>query len=287
MTLTDEQFLLGRQDGKPATIAGVLRIPRIGAQRSPAVLLVHGSGGLRGNIDYWQQQLNAMEIATFAIDVFSGRGITSTIEDQSQLGRLAPIVDVYRALGVLASHPAVDPGRIVLLGFSRGAQAVLYSSLGRFRSSYARNQLGPIGYITFYTPCYTKYIDDEEVDDKPIRLFHGLADDYVPVASCEAYIERLRRAGKDVQLTRYADAHHSFDNPLLPKSVFLPDGQSTRNCRMVEESPGRIVNAETKEPFTMNDPCVELGVHTGYNPAAAAAATQAVKDFLLSTFALN
>jgi dienelactone hydrolase len=43
----------------------------------------------------------------------------------------------------------------------------------------------------------------------------------------------------------------------------------------------------TKQPFTMEDPCVERGPHVGYNAAATAAATQAVKEFLRVTLKLN
>jgi hypothetical protein len=48
--------------------------------------------------------------------------------NQALLGRLNFILDIYRALEVLASHPRVDPGRTALMGFSRGGQAALYSS---------------------------------------------------------------------------------------------------------------------------------------------------------------
>jgi hypothetical protein len=51
----------------------VLRIPRPGTDRLPAVILVHGSAGIGGNVDYWQQQLNGIGVATFIIDDFAGR----------------------------------------------------------------------------------------------------------------------------------------------------------------------------------------------------------------------
>jgi hypothetical protein len=44
-----------------------------------------------------------MGISTFTLDSFPGRGIVS---DQSQLGRLNGILDLYRALAVLAAHDA-------------------------------------------------------------------------------------------------------------------------------------------------------------------------------------
>ena len=111
MTLTDQQFLTGTKEGKPTTVAGVLRIPRPGTDRLPAVILVHGSGGIGGNVDYWQQQLNGIGVATFIIDDFAGRGIENTNADQTKLGRLSAIIDVYRALALLAARPRIAPSR--------------------------------------------------------------------------------------------------------------------------------------------------------------------------------
>lgn len=284
LTVTDEQFLTGDADGEPATVAGLLRVPRIDAGRLPTVILVHGSGGPGGNVDYWQQQLNAIGIATFGLDVFTGRGITRTIEDQTQLGRLNGIIDAYRALERIVARPWVDPERVVLMGFSRGALVALYATLKRFRGMWKTGAADFRAYVAFYAPCFTRYIGDTDVVDRPIRLFHGAADDYVPAGPAKEHVERLRAAGKDIELTEYAGAHHAFDNPRYEPTIFLEKAQTTRNCRMIEEVPGRIVNAATKQPFTMADSCVELGTHVGYHAAATAAATDAVGEFLRSVF---
>jgi dienelactone hydrolase len=151
---------------------------------------------------------------------------------------------------------------------------------------YAPGGLTFAAYVPFYAPCFTTYIGDEDVGEKPIRMFHGSADDYVPVAPCRAYVERLHKAGKDVTLTEYANAQHAFDNMLL-KVTTAPQSQTTRRCTMREEPEGTIINAVTKQPFSMQDPCVERGPTVGYNADATTAATQAVKDFLLATLRPN
>lgn len=287
-TLTDQQFLTGAKDGKPTTVAGVLRLPTLGDERLPAVVLVHGSGGALGNVDYWSQQLNGIGIATFVIDYFSGRGIQETRDDQAQLGNVAPILDVYAALSLLSANPHIDPNRIAIMGFSRGARVAMYASLTRFQKMYAPPGPGFAAYVAFYMQCYTRYIGDEAVADRPIRFFHGTADDWSPVAACRAYVDRLRKAGRDVQLTEYPNAYHMFDNPLLSETPeLLPTAIVSSRCTRLEESPGRVINVETKKPFTFADSCVSRGPHVGYNAAALTASTQAVNNFFRTTFKLN
>jgi dienelactone hydrolase len=288
LTLSDQDFLTGAKNGTSVTIAGALRIPRLGTDRLPAVILVHGSGGVGGNVDRWSQELNGIGLATFTIDSFTARGLQSTSANQTLLGRLNMILDSYRALALLSTHPRIDPAKIVLMGFSRGGQAALYASLNRFQRMHGPEGATFAAYLPFYAPCFTTYIDDTDVSEKPIRLFHGAADDYVPVAPCRTYVERLRKVGKDVTLTEFPDAHHAFDNPVLnegPQSA--PQSQTTRRCTLKEEPAGTIINAVTKQPFTMEDPCVERGPNVGYNAAGTAAATQAVKEFLRVTLRLN
>ena len=287
LTLTDQQFLTGDKSAKAVTIAGELRIPQGASGRLPAVILQHGSGGVSGGHELWAKTFNEMGIASFLVDSFSGRGIVSTSTNQALLGRLNMVLDAYRAFDVLANHSRIDPGRIAVMGFSRGGQSTLYSSMKRFQQMW-NPRAAFAAYIPLYASCSTTFIGDTDLSPAPIRQFHGSADDYVPVAQCRPYFERLRAAGRDVQLTEYPDAHHSYDNPLGNKTPTVSKGsQSVRACKLKEEPVGTIINAETGQPFTYQDPCVQTDPHTGYNESAANATRKAVKEFVRTVFKLE
>ena len=287
VTLSDEQFLTGIKEGKPVVIAGQLRLPQPSKDRLPVVVLLHGSSGISLRVERWAQELNSIGVATFALDSFSGRGIRDTVADQSQLARLAMVTDAYRALEMLSRHPRIDSRRVALMGFSRGGQSALYASLKRFQRMHAPAGLEFAAYIPVYASCNTRYIEDEDVADRPIRLFHGIADDYAPIAPCRAYVDRLRQKGRDVELTEYEGAYHIFDDPSLDAVVRFPNAVTWRHCSLEEELPGRIVNAQTRAPFTWDDPCLERGATVGYQLRAHTEAVKAVKQFLAATFQLQ
>jgi dienelactone hydrolase len=287
LTLSDEQFLKGEAGGKAVVVSGQLRIAQ-GSGRLPVVVMIHGSGGMGGNIDLWTKEFNEIGISTFALDGFTGRGLTSVNADQALLGRLNMILDAYQTLDILAKHPRVDSSRIALMGFSRGGQAALFASVRRFHQLWNKSGTEFSAYIPFYPDCMTTYQSDTDVADRPIRIFHGTPDDYNPVAACKAYVERLRGAGRNVQLTEYPNAPHAFDNPLAGVPATPAKGaQTVRSCRISEEAPGRLINAATGQPFTYKDACVERDPHIGYDPVATQAAKQSVRDLLRTVFKLN
>jgi dienelactone hydrolase len=233
------------------------------------------------------KHFNEMGIATFVIDAFSGRGLTSTSTNQALLGRFNMILDAYRSFDVIADHPLIDRSRIALMGFSRGGQSTLYAGLKRFQKSWNPSATFA-AYIPMYASCQATLIDDTDIGPAPIRQFHGTEDDYVPVAPCRAYFERLRAAGRDAQLTEYAGAHHSYDNPLGARKPRMSKGsQSVRACKLREEPLGTILNLETGKPFSYQDACVRTDPHLGYHEAAANETRKAVKDFLRTVFRLE
>jgi dienelactone hydrolase len=284
-TLSGEEFLRGGAAGREAQLAGELRLPPglAPGARAPAVVLIHGSGGISGSMDHWVRELNGIGLATFVLDTFAGRGIVSTVQDQNQLHSLAMMVDAYRALERLAAHPRIQADRIAVMGFSKGAVPAVYAAMERFQRLHGPDGRRFAAHVGLYTPCNVAYREDTRVGPAPIRMFHGIADDYVPIGPCRDYTARLRAAGADVTLTEYPDAQHGFDNPLSPRLVAVPGAQTTRNCRLSEGPEGSVLNAAGAPYVLERDPCVERTAHVGHNPDATRAVRAAVGEFLRAT----
>ncbi len=289
LTLSDQQFLSGdAAAGKPVTVAGEFRIAQ-GSGKLPVVVLMHGSSGVGATTEAWVKQFNAMGISTMVIDGFTGRGLTVVGPNQALLGRLNLIIDIYRSLDILAKHPRVDPDRIVLMGFSRGGQAALYASMERFHKLWNKSGVQFAAYVPFYPDCSTTYLSDADVAARPIRIYHGTPDDYNPVRTCKAYVDRLKQAGRDVVLTEYPDSAHGFDAGLLGLNTVAvsANAQTARNCKLREGEGGVLMNGDTNAPFTYKDACIELNPHVGGNPTTANEARKAVVDFLQALLKLG
>ena len=292
LTLSDNEMLSGKKDGAAGTIAGTLNIPTKTKDKLPAVVILHGSsgpGGTNGPTDAWVRELNALGIATLAIDALSGRGLTSLGENQAALGRLAMIVDSYRALGVLAKHKSIDPNRIALLGLSRGGQAALYASMKRMHDAFAPEGAGFAAFIASYPNCVSKYRDDGVTTGKPVRILHGAEDDYNPLAPCKALVERAKAAGADIELTEYPGGEHGFDLAFLSGrgTIDCKSCQTSRACKLEENAEGVLMNLETSKPFAYDDACVQKGTTIAYHPTEGPKARAQAASILNEVFGLK
>jgi dienelactone hydrolase len=286
LTVSTEQFLTGDKEGKPVRLGGQLRLPLAKTERFPAVILAHPAGGISAATERWAQELNGIGVAAFIMDSFTGRGVHD-LAGAGQVPRVSVMVDGYRALALLAEHPRIDPHHVAIMGFSVGGAAALYTSVVRFKEMWGVSGVDFDAHIAFYAPCNTSYRDDDKVASAPIRLFHGINDDMVSIVPCRAYVDRLEKAGADVSLAEYPGAYHIFDNFTFDPPVSLPHASSRRNCLFRESDNGCVVDATTGIPPASTDLCVEKGVHFGYDAAATAASTAAVKAFLIARFALK
>jgi len=227
-TITIKDILTGKVPERTKTIWGTLNFPaNAPAKNVPAMVILHGMGGIALHEEHWMKVFNSMGIATFMVDSNWARKkckkenkeFKKAIKWCADVHRgMNRIVDGYRALELLSQHPRINPDRIGCLGISLGARGCLYVNVKRFQKMWGIPGLDFAASVPFYPPCNVIFKEDDEITDTPIRIHVGELDTYFPADSCVNYGERLRAKGKDVQVKVYPNAHHGFD--ANPKSIF-------------------------------------------------------------------
>ncbi len=182
-------------------LSGQLQLPAGGKPPFPAIVLAHASGGLDARVDRWAAYFRSQGIATLSIDYFGPRGVTATSATQP-----IPTHDAYDALRLLGSHPLIAPGRIAIIGFSRGGNLVLNAAdMGAHEAGGQQFA----GYIALYPSCGVANI--RKGDGAPVLIMLGSRDDLVPVVQCETLVDNARSRGRSAQLAVFEGGHHGWD----------------------------------------------------------------------------
>lgn len=206
----------GDKSGATVNVVGQLFLPP-GADKVPAVVLVHGSGGVYpALLDFWPKTLNAAGFAVLTLDMFVPRGVQDTVEDQSQVPFAADVADAFAALRLLATHPRIDARSIAIMGFSRGGTAALRVAVERIVASQRLpDGLRYAAIVPVYgggcAGIFRLVVKPGVFASSPILFIHGDADDYTPIGPCQDYSERIAKAGTPVQFVVIEGAHHKFD----------------------------------------------------------------------------
>jgi len=253
------------------------------------VIILHGSSGVNPGEKVWAQRLNAMGFASFIVDSFTGRGISNTEADQTQLSMTAGIADAYFALRLLAADPRIDNRKISVMGFSRGGIAALYSALEPFRHAVIDDDLRFSAHIAFYPGCGMHYTS-AYLDNAPILMLLGGKDDYTPAAPCITYANDLRKQGAQITLKTYPNAYHGFDRPT--RLHFIKSATSARECHGSYDldsnnftmlTDGQLVSGA--QATTESRRCLSYGVTLGGDTQAREQSPLDVAEFLKFVYA--
>ena len=263
----------------------------------PAVVLVHGSGGIYPEeVTYWAKLLNEQGIAAFVIDVFGPRGVKSTGEDQSQVPFAADTADAFAALGMLASHPRIDPRRIAVMGFSRGGITAVRSGVLRIINGSAPSGLRFAAHVALYSGGCTGYLavtpKSGAFSPEPMLFVHGDADDYEYMSDCRSYAQRIAAAGTPTEFVVLPGVRHKFDLD-SSRRVFLSANTKTKegcplefdivDLKMRDRRSGEAL-AQDKVQAINRDLCTDKGATTEGDRRARETAGKAVIEFLNRVF---
>ena len=218
-------------EGKQILIGARFQEPLKATGKLPAVIIMHGTAGVRYVGAYYATALNGAGIATLEIDQWGGRGLPGGSSSRPKhLGDNLP--DVAGAYRLLAARPDVDAARIGLMGSSMGgietmlmmtrrnSDAVLGTG-AHFRAAAA---LYPICWLYNHVPG----ADFANLVDAPIRILVGTEDDYDGGAgACEALVRGLPPAdAAHVSVRVFPGATHVFDDFVSPYEY--PDPAANR-----------------------------------------------------------
>lgn len=211
----------------------------------PAVIMLHGCGGLGGRDRMWAQRLREWRYLSLRVNSFAVRGFKQVCGG-GKLDMAARVPDALAALAFLRTLPDVDPRRIALMGWSHGGGA----TLSTLTAAPADPSEGFRAAVAYYPAC--RHVRGWQTRT-PILLLLGGADDWTAAGPCQGLVERERQAGLDVTQVTYPGACHGFDNPLLGPNPH----------RIAEALGGR-------------------GATTQYDPVAAEDSVRRVHEFLVT-----
>ncbi len=285
----------------PATSAGQLMLPKGAAAGSkvPAVLLVHGSGGVYPELaDFWGKRFNEQGIAVFIIDIFGPRGVKSTAEDQSAVPFSADLADSFAALRLLASHPGIDRDRIAIMGFSRGGTAAFRTAVNKIAAGLNSDGQRFAAHIMAYpggcTGITSVTVKPGVFGPAPMLWIHGDADDYTYASDCQEYAQLIKAAGTPAEFVLLPGARHKFDLG-NPRRINLPNVTKARKGCPLEFDVDALTFRDRRNGAAI--PAAEVGSFSKANCAATGAsvegdgksretAAKAVDAFLKQVFKL-
>ena len=290
-------LLKGPGQGDPAQPVGHWFLPP-GTDRGPAVILIHGSGGIYdAMLDYWPKQFNAAGIAVLAVDSFGPRGVKSTADDQSQVPFTADTADAFAALRLVASHPRVDPARVAVMGFSRGGITAWRTAVERIVASQKLpNGLRFAAHVPVYAGgcvgIFRLVVKPGVFSTRaPMLWVHGDADDYTPIGACRDYADRIAKAGTPVEFVTLDGAQHKFDQDDTRRLNLRGAQKTLETCplefdidamMMFDRSTGQRLSGDAIQAVTKQS-CSAQGAHVQGDAAARDKAAQAILAFFRKT----
>jgi dienelactone hydrolase len=209
------------------TVNGELRIPAVSGAKLPAVVVIHGSGGLQDGVGTrYVEALNQAGIATLELDLFPRAGRPATPRFN--------FPHTYGSLIYLAKHPRIDPARIGVMGFSWGGVLSLISATEELTRAYTGGAYRFAAHLPVYPVCWPQSAIlqgknrglnasvYQAMTGSPVHILAGAIDDFDDDPdACPKFIQALPASVRSyVTVTVYPDVGHGFDVPKSEERTF-------------------------------------------------------------------
>lgn len=281
--------VINQPDNLPTiTIDGKLFLPQSAEPPYPLVIVVPGSLGVAPSHLAHAETLNELNVATFVLDSFGARSVSSTVADQTQFSFAASAYDVLAAYRELSRLPAIDSKRIGAQGHSRGGSAVLQAATRRFADAVVGPEQNLIGVLAAY-PWSGQQFLDPRIGQTQVSVLIGDRDEWCSVSQVQGHCQAIHLCGGNVNLRIVAGAQHSFDRDTPIEEV--SEASVARAAPIVYiADDGAMVDPESGEPNPLlvdRDTMVymlkagygEKGARIGSSPGEAALFRNDMIDF--------
>lgn len=180
----------------------------------PAVIIVHGSGGVdeRG-------ELYSQGFATLEIDMWAARGLEGGLSRPKHVKDTLP--DVYAAIDYLKSRQDINTSELGLIGFSwGGVVAMLMAGEQESGSLKALVANYPVCWAYNKVPGYSF---TGIAADRHLMILSGEDDKYDGPDDCKALVSQLSPSNQSlVKLVTLHGATHAFELPRAESTFFDP-----------------------------------------------------------------
>ena len=210
-TLVEFPNLPGRE---PKQLMGYLARPGVGLSALlsttrgdpppyPAVVVLHGCGGISSHSAAIADQLGGWGYVALTIDTLGPRRMdggcySGTFVDQA--------FDAYAALRYLSTLKVVDAGRVAVLGQSMGGSATLYAIDRDLTAQYFDQRFRAA--IAYYPRCTVASVP---VMTAPVLILIGEADQWNRADACKTLRNLASLDSASIGVTVYPGVHHAFD----------------------------------------------------------------------------
>jgi carboxymethylenebutenolidase len=184
-------------DGKPIRLD---HYPPNHAGSSPAVILIHGSGGPLHGLDPFADQAAMFGVHVFVLHYFERTGHNWVAPSQIESHFVAWLETVKDAVSFVAGHPGIDASRIGLLGFS----------LGAFLSLALATQDSRIAAVAELFGGLPEQFTKDAGNLPPVLILHGAQDTTVPIDHAHELERILQQHKIPYQIKIYPDQGHVF-----------------------------------------------------------------------------
>jgi dienelactone hydrolase len=278
------------KDVESQIVYGILKVPFDSLNPNKKYPLIIGVAGSLGWAEHHYEYLKMYQdlgYATFELNSFKSRNITSTVGTQTEITMATMIVDAYKALEKLSNHPLIIKEKVSITGWSLGGAVALYSAWLPLKNSINKS-LNFASHLAFYPPCFFEF-ENLNFSKAPIHILIGELDDWTPSEPCNSLVDKL--AMSNMNITVYKNSHHGFDRD--GKLEINENGYSFKDCMFDINAQGDVLinylNIPMSNPFLQKIGfmfCAKRGVTIGGNKEARLKSFKFAKDFMSKTLSL-